>query len=542
LLDVTVERCRDTNIKTALDECQAQGFRRHFGQLHADAAQDALAGLKDDSARLGLLLERSPLRAEPARIGAIDLRIELKRTIARRPAIAVQATRGFGRRLAASISGADIAWRNHAGQICAFQKRFYLILVEPTHDAGKRFVRPTNAFCDEELVNAAAGHLTFIHRAHELLYRLNRGSRSEHTRRGRLTRVGIGFNQSAGALDAGNVPVFGWPGGQQDGIESTTQAFDGHVTPQFDTEFELNSQAFQLGDFGVENFRGQNLFIRSATQGATGLGISIHDRDQVPFVRQEICRAQTGRPRADDNHTFAGGRVGRPEIARGGFQVVIRDEPFHLADRRWIIPRPATATLLARMMAQSAEHSRQRQRLADGLNRIVKPSCFDVPKHHRHVQFERTKPVARRKAIADVIAEQQLQRRAPCFMDFLGLAVDHHAVGRFDSAGWDEFAIDLDEAHEAGGQRSALLQITKCRNIEAELARGIEHRSTFGYFHFASVNGDGDVGHSGSIPSPVLRRRKGGHRCRIRGCFISLRSHHADTPAGRYRTACRDPG
>ena len=91
VLDGLVEGSGDADIETASDKGQSERFAGHFGQFHADTAQDAFAGLEDDPAGLYLLLERSTLAAVTAGVGAIDLRVMLENAIAGGAAVTVEA-------------------------------------------------------------------------------------------------------------------------------------------------------------------------------------------------------------------------------------------------------------------------------------------------------------------------------------------------------------------------------------------------------------------------------------------------------------------
>ena len=89
-----------------------------------------------------------------------------------------------------------------------------------------------------------------------------------------------------------------------------------------------------------------------------------------------------------------------------------------------------------------------------------------MPEHHGNVQAKRAEALAGRKAIADVVTEQKFQRRAPSFVDFLGLALDHHARCRLGAAGGHKLAVDFHEADLAGVQRAALLQEAQGWNVQ----------------------------------------------------------------------------
>ncbi len=83
VFDLAIEGRGHAHIKPAADEREPQRLRGHFGELYANAAQNALARLKNDAARLKLLFKLTPLRPEAIRVCAIRLGVVLKYTIAR---------------------------------------------------------------------------------------------------------------------------------------------------------------------------------------------------------------------------------------------------------------------------------------------------------------------------------------------------------------------------------------------------------------------------------------------------------------------------
>ncbi len=94
-LDCVIQRRRNAYVKTATDESQAKRLAGHFSQFDTDPAQNALAGLKDYTARLNELLEPAPFSSKAAGLGSIDLGVMLKQAVARGGAITMQATCRF---------------------------------------------------------------------------------------------------------------------------------------------------------------------------------------------------------------------------------------------------------------------------------------------------------------------------------------------------------------------------------------------------------------------------------------------------------------
>jgi hypothetical protein len=118
------------------------------------------------------------------------------------------------------------------------------------------------------------------------------------------------------------------------------------------------------------------------------------------------------------------------------------------------------------------------------------------------IQQQRAEALARGKAIADVITEKQFQRGAAGFMDFFGLALNHHAGRDLGAALGNEFAIDLDEANLAGVEWAAFLQEAEGGDVERETARGGEDGFAGSDGDGRAVDGDGEGGH-GAAKSEV---------------------------------------
>lgn len=81
-LNGAVEGRRQAHVEAASNKSQAQRFGGHLGQFDADAAENALARLENDAAKLELLIEGPALGAEPVGVGAIDLRVVLEQAVA----------------------------------------------------------------------------------------------------------------------------------------------------------------------------------------------------------------------------------------------------------------------------------------------------------------------------------------------------------------------------------------------------------------------------------------------------------------------------
>jgi hypothetical protein len=117
--------------------------------------------------------------------------------------------------------------------------------------------------------------------------------------------------------------------------------------------------------------------------------------------------------------------------------------------------------------------------------------------HHWYIQAKRTKPVARRKAIADMVAEQQLQGRPARCVDLFGLALDDHAGFDLCAARRHELPVDFNNTDQARVKRATLFQIAEGRNIDAQRPGRREYRLTRGNFQASAVNRNRHSGRSG---------------------------------------------
>ena len=113
--------------------------------------------------------------------------------------------------------------------------------------------------------------------------------------------------------------------------------------------------------------------------------------------------------------------------------------------------------------------------------------------------MQRTKPVARRKAVPHMIAEQEFERGPPRLVDFSGFALNNHARRGLRSAGRNQSPLPSDqqlyEANLTRIQRTTLFQMTQCRNVDAEFSRTRKHGLSRFQLHFFSINGDFEMIH-----------------------------------------------
>src|ERR1043166_4320945 len=108
-LHTPVERRGHFHIEPAPNESEAEWFAGQFGELNANAAADALAGLENDAARLHELLEGTPLLPITARVHVVSLGVMLQRTVTGGSAITMQTARRLDGSFLGVKAGAGIA-------------------------------------------------------------------------------------------------------------------------------------------------------------------------------------------------------------------------------------------------------------------------------------------------------------------------------------------------------------------------------------------------------------------------------------------------
>ena len=145
---------------------------------------------------------------------------------------------------------------------------------------------------------------------------------------------------------------------------------------------------------------------------------------------------------------------------------------------------------------RSAQHGRQGD---VGLHRdqgLAELARGDLAEHLRNVHLRRAAERAGGHAIAQVIAQQQFQRRAADGMDFVRLALDLHALGHRRGAGRHHPAA----GHELHQADQAEVDGSHCREKQSvgmsmpSVSAASRIVAPGGHFDFAVI--DGEVGHS----------------------------------------------
>ena len=230
---------------------------------------------------------------------------------------------------------------------------------------------------------------------------------------------------------------------------------------------------------------------RERAQGAARAIVAVDYGDAVALQRQFKRSRKPGGPGSDHDSRLAGWWFANGQMGRGEGQVGIRREPFQFADSGRAVRRAPAAALFARVMAEPSQHGGQRKRPADGRRRRVGFTLLDLQEQRGDRELQRAEPLARGEAVAQVVAEKKLQRRAARRVHLFRLALHHHAGLRQRRARGDEFSIQLDQAHEARSQRPALFQMAKRRDLDPELARAVQHGLARLECHFLPVDGEG---------------------------------------------------
>ena len=158
------------------------------------------------------------------------------------------------------------------------------------------------------------------------------------------------------------------------------------------------------------------------------LCVAVHDGAGVALLEQVIGRGQAGRAGATMATDFL--RRGLRRGSRAGLDWQSRYRPRTVPCREWRRVRPRSrGGNPARTddgKAGPAPPAAARRSRTVTMASSSRPAwiCRSITGMFR---CKRAKPMAGREAIAHVIAEQQFQRGAPRFVDFVGLAFHDHA-------------------------------------------------------------------------------------------------------------------
>ena len=126
-------------------------------------------------------------------------------------------------------------------------------------------------------------------------------------------------------------------------------------------EYDLDAQAFDVVDLGLDDALGQPELRDAVDQNAAGDVERLEDGDRVSEARQFGGTGQAGRPGADDGHFFTGRRARRDLGGLGAIaQRPVGDETLQAADghRLFLLGQGADLLALAFLRADPAADGR----------------------------------------------------------------------------------------------------------------------------------------------------------------------------------------
>ena len=152
--------------------------------------------------------------------------------------------------------------------------------------------------------------------------------------------------------------------------------------------------------------------------------VALEQRAGVPALLQEERRRQPGRPGAGDRDAPAArrGRGRHPGVA----QVGVGHGALEQADRDGAVVPAAAAGVLAGHGADVRQRPRERDPLLEGAGGGAPLPRAGLPDEQRHVDARGTAAAAGGLAVADVVAQQQLDRRAPRLAHLGPVGLDLH--------------------------------------------------------------------------------------------------------------------
>jgi len=303
----------DLDIEAASNEREAEGFAGLFGELDADAAEDAFAGFEDDAAGLADLGEAAALAAVTAVVDAVGGGVVLEGAIAGGAAIAMEAAAGFLGGFFAGEAGAAVAGGSDAvAGVGSVEEEVEFAFIEAAHDAGEGFVGPLDGVAGKELVDAMGGGLAFAHGADDLGEAFDGAAGGEDARDVGEERVGLAGDAGGAGAEAEGLDFVGmdFAGGDEDGLEAAGESVEGEVFAEFDAEDIFGAETFEGFEFEGEGFGREIFGIDFGAEGAAGLFMAVDDGAGVSFAEEVIGGGEAGGAGADNDDGFAGGRFG----------------------------------------------------------------------------------------------------------------------------------------------------------------------------------------------------------------------------------------
>ncbi len=186
------------------------------------------------------------------------------------------------------------------------------------------------------------------------------------------------------ARDAQRHPAPG-TGGDEGGIEPLPEQVLDRGDPL--ARADLHAGIGDEAKVGLHHVIGQPVGGDAVTQHATGLVQRLENRHRVPEQREEPGSGQAARTRADDRHAHAGAGEGGGRSAPLG--AALGGDALQGADGHRRVELAARAPRLAGMEARMAAHQRERDAVADDVERRAELAEADMADIARHIDAGR---------------------------------------------------------------------------------------------------------------------------------------------------------
>ena len=182
---------------------------------------------------------------------------------------------------------------------------------------------------------------------------------------------------------------------------------------------------------------------------------------------------QTRRAAADDRDFLAGGGLAFGNIAFA-VEIHVSGEGFQLSDIDRLLNVLAAARLLARMRANSADRSGERDLVFDELEGGVILAVGNQSDVALTVGARRAVELTRSDAVAVVSGHQEFHCDLAGADNALRFGVDDHALGAFCGTGAQQLrdALGFDDTQSAGAVDLDRLVIAQGGDVDAVCARG----------------------------------------------------------------------
>ena len=332
-------------------------------------------------------------------------------------------------------------------------------------------------------------------RARRIVARADRAAGREDAGGAGLESDGIDTDHAFRGLDSepGGVGLLHVADGEDHRVKLPAQFREADVAAEPRVQAELETKALDDFDFAVEHGARQLGLPHPVAHVAAGFGVIVNADAAVPGLHQEKCGAQPGRTRPDNSDAFIGRRIaGRHERVGG---ILVGDFAFDQLDRDRPVVFRAAAAGLARSAADPAHHAGEHDIFFHERDRLAHFSFGDEPDRGGDLEASRADALAEGNAVAEVVAEQELQRRLARRLHFGRLAGDGHSLGDFCRARRRQSRVAVNP-HNARHARGMVFlhagEVAERRDVQTELPRGVEDRAAGRHGDGAVVDGERD--------------------------------------------------